>query len=156
MRLILDANEYIFGLNRLSGKSGSIRLIHEILPRLMDEVENFSLLVPETVRDEVQRSIARSLLSDFYRLVTSDPKILYGWLYEVPPELLNKYVAKGLKPADATIAAFADWFEADFLISDNRHIYEQLKVDEFVTCTAAEFVDLVDSGEIGESDLRGE
>lgn len=156
MRLVLDANEYIFGLNRLSGKSASIRLIHEILPRLMDEVEDFSLLVPETVRDEVQRSLTGPLLSDFYRLVTSDPKILYGWLYEVPPEFLDKYAAKGLRPADATIAAFADWFKADFLISDNRHIYEQLKVDEFVTCAAAEFVRVVDSGEIWRSGLRRE
>jgi hypothetical protein len=156
MRLILDANEYILGLDETSAEGDSIRLIHEVLPQLIEKVEDFALLVPDIVRDEVQRNMPRYILNKFYKLVTSDPKILYGWLYEVPPELLNKYVAKGLKPADATIAAFADWFEADFLISDNRHIYEQLEVDEFVTCTAAEFVDLVDSGEIGESGLRGE
>jgi hypothetical protein len=156
MRLILDANEYILGLDETSGEVDSIRLIHEVLPKLIEEVENFALLIPDIVRDEVQRNMPRRTLNRFYRLVTSDPKILYGWLYEVPPELLDKYVTKGLKPPDATVAAFAEWLKADFLISDNRHIYEQLKVDEFVTCTAAEFVRLVDSGEIGESGLRGE
>lgn len=39
----------------------------------------------------------------------------------VPFELGAKYEWKGLKPADAFIAAYVEWVGAEVLISENRH-----------------------------------
>ena len=40
---------------------------------------------------------------------------------EVPFELGAKYETKGLKPADAFIAAYTEWVGADALVTENRH-----------------------------------
>lgn len=150
MRLILDTNEYIFGLNPHSGRPASIRLLAAI-GALLQEPLDFTLLVPEIVREEVQHNIPPAFEGDFYRYVTSSPKIIFGSLYDVPVDLFEQYHrVLGLKSADALIAAFADWQEVDFLVSDNRHIYAELQVERFVTCTAAEFMRLLESGEIWE------
>lgn len=39
----------------------------------------------------------------------------------VPFEIAFKYETKGLKPADAFIAAFTEWVGADVLVTENRH-----------------------------------
>lgn len=49
----------------------------------------------------------------------------------------------GLKEADAVIAACAEWKAVDWVISENRPIYEELKVDKFITCNAEEFIKLI-------------
>ena len=147
MRLILDANEYIFGLDLDSGQEASIRLL-EIVGNLLQEPASCTLFVPKIIREEVQRNIAPVFIGDFYRYITSVPGIVYGSLYDVPIDLFGKYCQIGMKQADATIAAFADWVRADFLISENRHIYKNLKVDEFITCDAAKFIRLLDKGDL--------
>ena len=148
MRLILDANEYIFGMDKFSGRTWSIMLL-EAIGNLLREEADFALFVPDIIRDEVQRNIDRRFLSDFYRFISSDPRIVYGSLFEVPVSLFEKYRQEiGLKEADAVIAAFAEWKAVDFVVSENRHIYEELKVDEFITCNAEEFIKLLESGEI--------
>lgn len=147
MRIILDANEYIFGLDDLSGKVWPLRLL-SMLPFLIDNVEGFVLYVPEIIRKEVQRNLAPDLIGDFYRLVKGSDRIVYGSLFNVLPSLHGKYLELGLKQADAAIAAFAQHVGADLLISENRHIYHDLSVDEFVTCDAETFLRLLESGEV--------
>ena len=39
----------------------------------------------------------------------------------VPFEIVFKYEAKRLKPADAFIAAYTEWTGADALVTENRH-----------------------------------
>ena len=78
----------------------------------------------------------------------SNTKIVYSSIRDVPPDFIDKYTELGLKTEDALIAAFADWKGVHFIISENRHFYEQLKVEKFVTCSAEEFLHLLKSGEI--------
>jgi hypothetical protein len=108
----------------------------------------FRLFVPEVIRAEVQRNFPAQTKGDFYKYIESDPKIVYGSLFQVPPGLQARYRDLGLKEADATIAAFAEHVGADFLISENRHIYRDLDVDAFVTCNAETFLQMLESGEV--------
>ena len=147
MRLILDTNEYIFGLDDVNGKPQSIALIDSVTA-LMDIVEDFAIIVPDIVRYEVQRNMPYYLLGKFYRFVVNNPKVVYGVLYDVPKSLYRKYRELGLKEGDATIAAFAEWQNVDFFISENRHIYQELKVEAFITCNAGEFMKNLNNGKI--------
>jgi len=42
------------------------------------------------------------------------------------------------------IAAFADFMKVDYVVSENRHIYRDLKTKDFVTLTAQDFLGLVE------------
>ncbi len=148
MRVILDSNEYIFGFDEASGKPECVRLL-EVIATLLDEREEFVLFVPEMVREEVHRNLSPPFHPRFYRFIQSDPKIVYGSLFAVQPDLFRKYHQQlGLKLGDATIAAFAEQEQVDVLVSENRDIYEELKVEVFLRCTAQQFLDGLDSGEI--------
>jgi len=147
MRLILDANEYIFGIGKAIEKPYSMALFPSIRT-LMEEVSEFRLFIPEIIRDEVQRNLAPQRISEFYRFMFSDERIIYSSTYDVPKVLINKYHELGLKSEDALIAAFAEWQGVHFIVSDNRHFYEELKVEQFITCNAEEFLRLLTSGNI--------
>ncbi len=60
MKIILDTNEYIFGLYRETGKEVSGRVL-DAIRILVEESEDFRLLVPEIIRKEVQRNIPEDL-----------------------------------------------------------------------------------------------
>ena len=74
MRIVLDTNEYIFGLDTGTGENASKKLLDTIRV-LIEECEDFQLLVPEIIREEVQRNIPMELAGDFYRLLYSSEKI---------------------------------------------------------------------------------
>ena len=62
-------------------------------------------------------------------------------------KLFNKYRnEKELKEGDALIAAFAEFMKVDYLISENRHIYKNLKIKEFATVNASEFLKILEEG----------
>lgn len=146
MRLILDSNEYIFGFDENSGYDASIRLIKKI-PRLIDEIEDFLIIVPNIIRKEVSSNLPEELVRQFYRFLRSSSKIVLRWQDVVVPELYVKY-SKMLKEEDALIAAIAEAEQIDCLISDNRHFYERLQVDVFLTLTAEAFLQAMETGEI--------
>ena len=109
MRIILDTNEYIFGLDSESGEVAPGRVL-DAIRILIEEYEDFRLLLPEIIRKEVQRNIPADLEGDFYRLIYSSEKIEYYSMLDVPVELFEKYRnEKGLKEGDALIAAFAEF-----------------------------------------------
>jgi hypothetical protein len=144
MRIVLDSNEYILGLDTTAGPSPSSRLL-DLVRILIDESEEFRLLVPEIILREVQRNLPPELEKDFFRLIQSSQKIEYHDLVEVPKATFQKYRRqKRLKQADALIAAFADHMKADYIISENRHIYRDLKATAFATLTAEDFLDLIE------------
>lgn len=148
MRLILDANEYIFGMDESSQKHHS-RVIFRKVDELLESVPEFILFIPEIIRYEVQRNMPRTYLGDFYRFMSSNERIIYIQTYDVPDELIDKYHTElGLKSEDALIAAFAEWQGVHFIVSDNRHFYEELKVEQVVTCNAEGFLCLLKSGGI--------
>ena len=144
MRIVLDSNEYVFGLDTTAGPSPSSRLL-DLVRILIDESEDFRLLVPEIIAREVQKNLPPGLEKDFFKLIQSSQKIEFHTLFEVPKAIFQKYRRqKRLKQADALIAAFADYMKADYIISENRHIYRDLKATAFVTLTAEDFLDLIE------------
>ena len=144
MRIILDSNEYIIGLDTAAGPNAPIRLL-ELIQILMDESQNFRLFLPDIIVREVQRNLSADLEKDFFRLIHSSPKILHDSILSVPRELFLKYHReKGLKQADASIAAFADHMKVDYVVSENRHIYKELDTSAFVTLTAEGFLELAE------------
>ena len=151
MRIILDSNEYILGLDTTAGPSASSRLL-DLVRILIDELEEFRLLVPEIIIREVQTNLPPELERDFFRLIRSSQKIEYHYMLEVPKASFQKYRRhKHLKHADALIAAFADFMKADYLISENRHIYRDLKATGFINLTAQGFLDLLQEREEGDT-----
>lgn len=146
MRIILDTNEYIFGLDSEAGEVAPGRVL-DAIRILIEEYEDFRLLLPEIIRKEVQRNIPADLEGDFYRLIYSSEKIEHYSMLDVPVELFEKYrKEKGLKEGDALIAAFAEFVKTDHLISENRHIYGDLDIREFTTVNAKEFLEVLEEG----------
>ena len=144
MRIILDSNEYILGLDTIAHPSPSSRLL-DLVRIFLDELEGFRLLVPEIIIREVQRNLPSDLEKDFFRLIQSSQKIEYHDLIEMPKVTFQKYRRqKRLKRADALIAAFADFMKADYIVSENRHIYRDLKATGFFTLTAQDFLDFIE------------
>jgi hypothetical protein len=144
MRIVLDSNEYILGLDTTEGPSPSSRLL-DLVRILIDESEKFRLLVPEIIVREVQSNLPPTLEKDFFRLIQSSQKIEYHDVVKVPKVTFQKYRRqKRLKQADALIAAFADFMKVDYMISENRHIYRDLKTKAFVTLTAQDFLNVVE------------
>jgi len=72
MRIILDSNEFILGLDTAAGPSASSRLL-DLVRILIDESDNFRLLVPEIIVREVQKNLPPDLEKDFFRLQISSP-----------------------------------------------------------------------------------
>lgn len=146
MRIILDTNEYIFGLDSEAEEVAPGRVL-DAIRILIEEYEDFRLLLPEIIRKEVQRNIPADLEGDFYRLIYSSEKIEHYSMLDVPVELFEKYRnEKGLKEGDALIAAFAEFVKTDYLISENRHIYRDLDIREFATVNAKEFLEILEEG----------
>jgi hypothetical protein len=144
MRIILDTNEYIFGLDSDAVEVASGRVL-DVIRILIEECEDFQLLLPEIIRKEVQRNIPADLEGDFYRLIYSSEKIEHYSMLDVPVELFEKYRnEKGLKEGDALIAAFAEFVRTDYLISENRHIYRDLDIREFTPLNAEEFLEVLE------------
>lgn len=146
MRIILDTNEYIFGLDTETGEEAPGRVL-DAIRIFIEESEDFRLLVPEIIRKEVQRNIPEDFEGDFYRFIYSSEKIEHHSMVNVPVELFDKYRnEKGLKEGDALIAAFAEFAEVDYFVSENRHIYRDLDVREFTPVNAEEFLRILEDG----------
>lgn len=146
MRIILDTNEYIFGLDREAEEVAPGRVL-DVKRILIEESEDFRLLLPEIIRKEVQRNIPGNLEGDFYRLIYSSEKIEHYAMSDVRVELFEKYRdKKGLKEGDALIAAFAEFVKTDYLVSENRHIYRDLDIREFIAVNAQGFLEVLKEG----------
>lgn len=144
MKIILDTNEYIFGLDGESGEEASVKLLN-VVRLMIEDIKDFKLLLPEIIREEVQRNIPEYLKKDFHKLIYSSEKIEHHPMLNVPFKLFDKYRNEmGLKEGDAMIAAFAEFMKVNYLVSENRHIYKNLKIKEFVTINASEFLKILE------------
>jgi hypothetical protein len=54
-----------------------------------------------------------------------------------------KYEIKGLKPADAFIAAYTEWVGAEVLVTENRHFLNRHTDLPFKVLTAEECLKLI-------------
>ena len=114
MRLVLDANEYIFSLGLFKKET-----CESLLKLLIETFPSHSICICRTIAEEVRANLTLQEFQNFIKLIGAFAPIDEDFL--VPFELGAKYEAKGLKPADALIAAYTEWTGADALITENRH-----------------------------------
>lgn len=114
MRLVLDANVYIFGLGFVRKES-----CESILDFLADNLSSYSVSICRTIVEEVRSNLLPKEFHTFIRLINLFTTIDEDFF--VPFELGFKYERTGLKEADALIAAYAEWVGADVLVTENRH-----------------------------------
>jgi len=111
---VIDSNEYIFSFG-LSSRHKS----REFLEKLLDNASRHTIRVPRTIFKEVQRNLSPEAFNEFnvfiHALTFIDEDIV------VPFEIVFQYESRHLKPADAFIAAYAQWTGADVLVTENRH-----------------------------------
>jgi predicted nucleic acid-binding protein len=112
--LILDSNEYILALG-----AERDRLCEELLEKIAERSDAISLRIPRLIVEEIRNNLTPETFKEFIicinKLTRVDEDI------EIPFELGAKYESLGFKPADAFIAAYAEWTGADALVTENRH-----------------------------------
>lgn len=114
MLFILDSNEYIFGFGLFKKPSSEA-----IVETLLATFPNNRVRICRTIFEEVNRHLTAEEFKEFIlflvKLTFIDEDIM------IPFEIGIKYESLGLKPADAFIAAYAEWTGADVLVTENRH-----------------------------------
>jgi len=133
LRVVLDSNEFVFGFRGVSEPNKILRLAGV----------KFECIIPQLILEEVIRNLKHREGKDFASFVRDtilrmDMDVLDE--SGIPHTLIEKYVSKGLKPADALIAAFTEWVNADLLISENRHLVRELKPEGFKVLQAKDFI----------------
>ncbi len=115
MRLVIDTNEYLFAFGLLK-----LSVCEELMAVILEQSPRHTIRISAKIVEEVRRNLTGEAFREFIGFlkalsITIDEDFL------VPFELGAKYESKGLKPADAFIAAYAEWTGADILITENRH-----------------------------------
>ncbi len=114
MRLVLDANEYIFALALFRKES-----CESLLKTIIDTLPKHTFCISRTIIEEVRTNLTVKEFQDFIKLVNILSAIDEDIL--IPFQIGAKYESMGLKPADALIAAYVEWVGADALVTENRH-----------------------------------
>lgn len=114
MRLVLDANEYIFALGLFRKQS-----CESLLKLLIDNFPSYSISICRTIVEEVRANLTPKEFHSFVKFINVFTTLDEDFL--VPFEMGAKYEAKELKEADALIAAYTEWVGADALVTENRH-----------------------------------
>ena len=114
MKLVIDANEYIFAFGIVEETPN-----RTLLDYLLIHSARNKTFICRTIINEVQRNLVAPRLKDFFDYVYS--VCIVDEDYIVPFELGAVYENEGLKPADAFIAAYAEHIGANLLVSENRH-----------------------------------
>lgn len=136
MRLVIDANVYIFGLGFVRKQS-----CESMLDLLADNLSSYSVSICRTIVEEVRANLLPKEFHTFIRLINLFTTIDEDFL--VPFEIGFKYEAMGLKEADALIAAYTEWVGADALISENRHFLKHNPNLPFKVLTADKCLKLI-------------
>ena len=114
MELVLDANEYIFAFG-LAKKDVCTVLFKQILKN----ISAHHIHICRTIVDEIRQNLSPEEFREF--ILSINPLSIVDEDFFVPFTLGEKYVKKGLKPADAFIAAYTEWTGANALVTENRH-----------------------------------
>ena len=129
MQLVLDSNEYIFAL----GLSRKERCEY-LLKYLIDNITLHFIYICRTIVEEVRVNLTIKDFHNFVKFVNIITNIDEDFL--IPFKLGAKYETKGLKDADALIAAFTEWVGADVLVTENRHFVSRRSGLPFKVLTA--------------------
>lgn len=136
MLLVLDSNEYIFGLG-LSREPDCEKLIDT----LREKHSKHTVRIPRLIVGEVRKNLSPEVFKEFIlfinQLTSIDEDIL------VPFELAAKYESKGLQPEDAFICAYTEWVGAGALVTENRHFLTRQKDLPFKVSTAEKIVGIL-------------
>jgi len=134
MRVVLDANEYVFALGP-SRKPDCMRALR--LAAVHD------LRICRSIVREVLHNLPPKAHGEFFDFllaaIAAEPAIDED--LAVPFELGASYEEQGLKPADALIAAYAESISADALVSENRHFLARATGLPFSVHNAKSFVE---------------
>ena len=118
MIVVLDSNEYINYLNKISLKLD-----------LIFKNEKFTIFLNELIVKEVLRAITKELKKEFYRIIFNYNLSVNN--EKLPLGLFKKYNDIGLKKGDIEIAAFCEYIKADYLITENRHFLKNIALNKF-------------------------
>ena len=136
MHLVLDANEFIFGLGFFRKKS-----CESLLNLLIDNFSSHSISVCRTIVEEVRANLTPKEFHSFIKFISLFTTIDEDFL--IPFELGARYEKKGLKDADALIAAFTEWVGAEVLITENRHFLSRHADLPFKVLTAKKYLNFI-------------
>jgi len=75
--------------------------------------------------EEVRANLPLKEFHSFFKFIKIIATIDEDFL--IPFELGAKYEIKGLKEADALIAAYTEWVGADVLVTENRHFLNRYR-----------------------------
>ena len=136
MNLVLDSNEYIsaFGLVKKEVCANLLKYILERAPA-------HRVHICRTIANEVRRNLFPAEYREF--ILFTNSLIIIDEDFFVPFNLGAKYEAKGLKPADAFIAAYTEWTGAEVLVSENRHFLSRHDNLPFKVLTAEKCLSLI-------------
>lgn len=129
MLLVIDSNEYILALGPYKEKYPKL-----LLDVIVEKYPLHRIRIPRLTINEVRTNISPGLYQEFITFILSLTFIDEDFL--IPFELGAKYEAKGLKPADALIAAYTEWSGADVLVTENRHFLSRHRAVPFKVLTA--------------------
>lgn len=141
MEVVLDSNEFIFGFTKTEK-------VYADLLKLIGV--KFNVTLPDVVFREVFEKLKILEGKDFasaarYAILKMDIKIVDEKL--VPQELIQKYYSIIKKRPDAAIAAFTEWVNAKYLVSENRHFLYILKRKPFEVLKAENFISVLEKSE---------
>lgn len=129
MRLVIDSNEYIFAFGPAKADASL-----NLLEKLLETKHSHIVRLPRTIFEEVKRNLSPEYFHEFINFVNAFTSIDEDFL--VPFELGVKYEIRGLKMADALIAAYTEWVGADVLVTENRHFLKHDRDLPFQILTA--------------------
>jgi len=129
LELVFDANEYIFAFGLVKKEVCTI-----LFRRILKNTSTHHIHICRTIVDEVRQNLVPEEFREFILFI--NPLSIIDEDFFVPFALGEKYVAKGLKPADAFIAAYTEWTGADILATENRHFLSRQADLPFKVLTA--------------------
>jgi predicted nucleic acid-binding protein len=118
MKVSLDTNVWIFGIVG----------VDEFCERILLNLTKFEVVVPDQVREELERNLSDFDMKQFYQFV-----LRFGIMVDfaaVPSDYIVAFEEKGLKKGDAEIGAYCEWRQIDVIVSDNRDFLRGLSAGQ--------------------------
>lgn len=136
MQIVLDSNEFIFAF--MEKKT--------VCMKILENIDLFEVFMPSLILDEIVERLRILVNKNFaskirHTVLSSSIHILD--ISTLPKNLIEKYERKGLRTSDAVIAAFTEYIQADYLLSENRHFLKNLKTTKFRVKNAEQFLEMV-------------
>jgi len=135
LRFVIDSNEYIFAFGPAKEEK-AIALFKAMLNK------GHTLRIPRTIFEEVKRNLYTEAFQQFNIFINDIASVDEDVV--VPFETVFKYEATGFKPADAFIAAYAEYVGTDALVSENRHFLTHHSNLPFKVLTAEKCINLIE------------